>query len=111
MRFFLAALLLCGAAHATWDGPTDPKISAWFASQHNANGGWCCDSADGHPFYGSYTFDANGDVEFNADGKHYHLPAYMVLTGPNPTGSAVWWFAENYNGERISYCFAPGSAG
>lgn len=98
-------------AHAHWDGPTDPKISAWFSAQHNSQGQWCCDNSDGHAFYEAYKFDPNGDVEFDSDGKHYHLPAYMVLNSPNPTGSAVWWFMDVGDGSRVSYCFAPGSAG
>lgn len=81
----------------------------WFKSQHNANGTWCCDEADGHRFYGDYKMNEDGSVTINDDGKAYQLPAYMVLKGGNPTGHAVWWFTENYHGERTSYCFAPGT--
>lgn len=95
---------------ARWTGPTDPTLSAWYSAQHNAKGQYCCDRADGHDFYGAYAIDTNGDVEFDANGIHHHLPAYMVLNAPNPTGHAVWWYADADSG-HVDYCFAPGAAG
>lgn len=110
---FVVAMTLVGVA--AWGRDPDGRYkdaphAAWFAAQYNKNGQWCCDVSDGHPFYEDYSFAENGDVEFIADGVHYRLPAYMVLTGPNPTGHAVWWFVVS-GGERTSFCFAPGSAG
>jgi hypothetical protein len=46
----------------------------------------------------------------DVDGVHRHLASYMVLDGPNPTGHAVWWFAEGTN-YHTDYCFAPGGQG
>lgn len=80
----------------------------WFKSQHNAQGQWCCDSADGHPFYGDYKINEDGSVTLVDGGKEYKLPSYMVLKVANPTGAAVWWFLDGY-GRRMSFCFAPGT--
>lgn len=82
---------------------------AWFKSQHNETGQWCCDESDGHPFYGDYKINDDGSVTIHDEGKRYDLPSKMVLKGANPTGAAVWWFTQNYHGERTSYCFAPGT--
>lgn len=87
---------------------TDPAIRAWYGAQQNAQGQFCCNKADGHDFYGAYTIDKDGSVEFDAGGVHHHLPAYMVLTGPNPTGHAVWWFLDASGQGHYDYCFAPG---
>lgn len=108
---FLIALALASTAHAKWNGDpeqADPAIVKWYGDQHSADGNWCCDNADGHPFYGAYTFNSDGSVEFDSDGHHYKLPATMVLKGPNPTGHAVWWWVQRYDGKHIDYCFAPG---
>ena len=82
--------------------------AVWFRSQHNEQGQWCCDKSDGHPFYGDYAINDDGSVTIRDDGKQYKLPSYMVLKGANPTGAAVWWYLDLYNG-RTSYCFAPGT--
>lgn len=107
------SIIACSEGHAR-PGPqyanANPQIKKWFKDQYNANNQWCCDASDGHPFYDTYTLDSNGDVEFDSDGQHYHLPAYMVLKGPNPTGAAVWWFLDTAAG-RSSYCFALGAEG
>ena len=81
----------------------------WFKSQHNETGQWCCDESDGHRFDGDYTVNKDGSVTVYDEGKKYEIPKHMVLKGANPTGGAVWWFTQNYHGERTSYCFAPGS--
>jgi hypothetical protein len=98
--------------HAHWASAPgvnpDPKIAAWYSAQHNAHGDWCCDKADGHDFFDAYTIDLDGSVEFNAGGAHIHLPAFMVLRGPNPTGHAVWWYVITDAGSRVDYCFAVG---
>jgi len=121
-RLALAVLvLLCAtAAQAKWKvqyADADPKIVKWFSDQHNAQGQWCCDNSDGHEFDGDYTFNTDGSVTLKLEGgKTRTLPKYMVLTGPNPTGHAVWWFVEGpneYTSEHFhsDYCFAPGAAG
>ncbi len=90
-------------------GKADPKIQAWYKSQHNAQGQWCCDESDGHPFFGTYTINKDGSVTLDlAGGKKHTMPAYMVITGPNPTGHAVWWYLET-SGNHTDFCFAPGT--
>jgi hypothetical protein len=87
----------------------DPKIQAWYKSQHNAQGQWCCDKSDGHPYHGGYTINKDGSVTLDlAGGVKHTIPAYMVIAGPNPTGHAVWWYIET-NGRHIDFCFAPGT--
>jgi hypothetical protein len=103
-----------GATQAKWkaayaDAPAN--VVKWYSAQRNAIGQRCCDEADGHPFYKKYTFDKNGGVEFDFGGSHYHLPAWMVLHGPNPTGHAVWWYMNRFDGVHTDYCFAPGAGG
>lgn len=98
-------------AFATWKmkyANADPKIQTWYKKQHNANGQWCCDEADGHPYYGAYTLNADGSVTLHLKSGDRILPAYMVLTGPNPTGHAVWWYV-GYAGGHTDFCFAPGT--
>lgn len=105
----LTAFLLCVAlpANARDDGRyAGSPYKHWYESQHNAIGGYCCNEADGKDFYGDYRLTHDGGVEFDDNGQHYKLPAYMVLTGPNPTGHAVWWHVA-----ETSFCFAVGSGG
>lgn len=78
------------------------NIQKWYGSQHNARGGYCCDKADGHAYYDNYQLNKDGSVTL-ANGTH--IPQWQVLSGPNPTGHAVWW----HNSDLVSYCFAPGS--
>lgn len=108
----LSAIPVCAKWRPQFAG-ADPNVAAWYAAQHNAHGEWCCDKADGEDFYGAYTIDPKtGDVDFtDAAGGHHHLPAYMVLTGPNPTGHAVWWHMLTGGAGNIDYCFAPGAGG
>lgn len=110
MRSLFAALIVCAVAipvQARDDGRyANSQYKSWYESQHNAQGGFCCDRADGQDFYGDYQPTSDGGVEFDDSGKHYKLPAYMVLKGPNPTGHAVWWHIND-----TSYCFAFGSQG
>jgi hypothetical protein len=112
----LAAGALCAAVMILPANARDPDgryanspNAEWFKSQHNEAGQWCCDQSDGHPFYGDYKINDDGSVTIHDEGKEYKLPAHMVLKGANPTGAAVWWFTQNYHGERTSYCFAPGT--
>lgn len=90
-----------------WSGAPGP-MAHWYASQHNKNGQFCCSEADGHDFYGAYTTNPDGSVEFDVNGVHHKLPAYMILDGPNPTGHAVWWYGVDWNHNLVSYCFALG---
>lgn len=90
-------------AFGHWAGPKDPALSKWFGAQHNKNGGFCCDQADGHFYGGGYKFNSDGSVTLG-DGRQ--VEAYKVLDGPNPTGHPVLW--SNSKGTYI-YCFAPGA--
>jgi hypothetical protein len=103
---FFALFLLASPAHARWKpeyAHADLRVARWFAGQHNARGEWCCDESDGARYDGAYTIHRDGSVTL-AMGRT--LPAYMVLTGPNPTGHAVWWHMGD-----TDYCFAPGPMG
>ena len=105
------ALLFCGAAAAKWKpeyGSHPPEVQAWFKQQHNSRGEWCCNEADGHPFFGDYSINEDGSVTLHIEGNARTLPAYMVLKGPNPTGHAVWWYLD-VGGSHRDYCFAPGT--
>jgi hypothetical protein len=63
LYIFWAALwlgLMTVATEATWKpqyADADPKIVQWYGSQHNKRGDYCCNDADGHPFYGNYTLN------------------------------------------------------
>lgn len=82
----------------------------WFKNQHNSVGQWCCDEADGHPYYEDYTLDKDGSVIVQMNGKPYRIESYKVLSGTNPTGHAVWWYLDG-DGGRTTYCFALGQLG
>jgi hypothetical protein len=101
---FYAFMVL--VAHAKWRPEYEnnpPEVQKWFSSQHNALGEWCCNEADGHRYYGDYTVNPDGSVTVEGN----VIPKERVLTAPNPTGSAVWWFLEVEGGKR-TYCFAIG---
>jgi hypothetical protein len=87
------------------------SIKQWYTAQHNKNGAWCCDEADGHAFYGSYSRAEDGSIEFDVDGVHHRLPGYMILDGPNPTGHPVWWYTDQPDGVHRDYWFALGAEG
>lgn len=103
-------LLICAVAHArNLDGRyDDAPYHKWYEQQFNANGGWCCNKADGHPYDGEYTIDPDGGVTLKLKNGPHKIPKYMVLTGPNPTGHAVWWYVEGPD-YHTDYCFAPGA--
>lgn len=104
----LSILLTGSQVDARWRdeyASTDPKIQSWYKQQHNANGQWCCDESDGHPYYGGYTIHEDGSVTLDGD---HHIPSYMVIKTPNPTGHAVWWYITA-GGQHRDYCFAPGT--
>lgn len=103
--------LICAPALARWKpeyGAQSAEMQAWFKDQHNAQGQWCCDESDGHPFFGAYVINKDGSVSIDTDQGKRTLPAYMVLKGPNPTGHAVWWYTDS-GGTHRDYCFAPGT--
>ena len=98
--------LLTQIAEATWKpeyAQADPQLQAWYSSQYNAQGKSCCAQSDAYAYYGDYTINADGSVEFDSGDVHHKVPADKVLLGTNPTGHAVWWHAGN-----TTYCFAPG---
>lgn len=96
-------------AHAHWTGTVaDPAIASWYKDQHNSAGQWCCDESDGHPYFGEWSANEDGSVTVELNGKKHVLPKHMILTGPNPTGHAVWWFTD-VEGVHMDYCFAPGT--
>ncbi len=105
------ALFWMGRASAR-GGPHEgnsPEVSQWFSAQHNSRGGWCCNDADGHRYYGEYTLNADGSVTIHREqGGDIKIEAWKVLSGPNPTGSAVWWYLNGPTGEPSTFCFAPG---
>jgi hypothetical protein len=109
----LAAWIAVGGAQAKWKpeyAKVDPKIAEWYRSQHNAQGQWCCNESDGHPYFGGYTINKDGSVTLDlAGGRKHTIPAYMVITGPNPTGHAVWWYLETNDGTHTDFCFALGT--
>lgn len=112
-RLLLAfALLFCVfSAQARWSpqyADSSPAVQKWFKTQHNSTGQWCCDESDGHRFEGNYEFTADGSVIAWDNGQKYLIEKSKVLTGHNPTGSAIWWFIE-FEGGRRSYCFSAGS--
>jgi len=82
----------------------------WFQNQHNSVGQWCCNEADGHPYYDDYKFNDDGSVTVYQDGQKVQIESYKVLKGGNPTGAAVWWYVEGPYG-RTTFCFAPGQLG
>lgn len=112
IQLAIASVVICATpALAHWKpayGSQPPEVQAWFKDQHNAQGQWCCDESDGHPFYGAYTINKDGSVSIQGPDGMHTLPAYMVLKGPNPTGHAVWWYLD-LNGSHSDYCFAPGT--
>jgi hypothetical protein len=107
----LAVWIAAGGAQAKWKpeyAKSDPKIQAWYKSQRNAQGQWCCDESDGHRYDGGYTLNGDGSVTLHLKEGDHTLPAYMVLTKPNPNGHAVWFYLET-GGNRTDFCFAPGT--
>ena len=81
------------------------SIQKWYAEQHNSTGQWCCDKNDGHPYFGGYTLNKDGSVTLDLKSGKHVISADKVLTGPNPTGHAVWWYVvgpEAYRPRRRS---------
>lgn len=85
------------------------EVQQWYQRQHNAQGQWCCDKSDGHAYFGGYTLNKDGSVTLDlGNGNKRVIPEYMVLSGPNPTGHAVWWYLETGQ-HHTDFCFAPGT--
>ncbi len=104
---FVAVGLFTLSAHA--QGQHTGPNAAWFNKQYNHSGQWCCDVSDGHEFDGDYVVNPDGSVTLSLnDGVKRTLPKEMILSGPNPTGHAVWWFVEG-PGYHTDFCFAPGA--
>jgi hypothetical protein len=89
MRLVLLCLLIASPAHARWKPQyASSPYAVWYESQRGCGGGKCCHEADAEPYYGSWTFNADGSVTLD-NGARTH---------------AVWWHKD-----RVSFCFAPGS--
>lgn len=109
-RFLILALLAVPALAAPPPGTVDGPIHQWFERQHNIQGLWCCNLADG------LVLDSE---DWRSTGAHYEVridDAWITIAdsqlrdpngGPNPVGKAVVWFTANEHGLRV-YCFAPG---
>lgn len=105
---FTAVMMGLASARDAGGRYGNSPYAEWFKNQHNSQGQWCCDESDGHRYDGAYKLNDDGSVTVELDGKAHVLPKHMVLTGPNPTGYAVWWFSETGWG-HTDYCFAPGT--
>lgn len=107
---FGVVIMIARGAHAR-PGPqyagAAPAVKEWFESRRNRHGDYCCNEADGHPFFGRYDMNADGSVTIWAGTGAIRLPPHMLVEGPNPTGHAVWWYDDS-GSSRTDYCFAPG---
>lgn len=79
----------------------------WFSSRYDGHGNYCCDQSDGHFFDGGYEVLKDGSVKISSE----IIPAWKVLSGPNPTHRAIWWYAGKVPGDHTTYCFALGPLG
>ena len=108
----LFAIVSVSPSLARWKpeyGKQPLEVQQWYQKQHNGEGQWCCDKSDGHPYFGAYTLNKDGSVTLDlGSGKTRRIPEYMVLSGPNPTGHAVWWYLE-VGDTHTDFCFAPGT--
>lgn len=106
----IVALLLSPVLARDPDGRyANSQFHQWFESQTNSRGGSCCADADGHEYDGDYTMNEDGSVTLGLPNGPYRVEAYKVLKDSrNPTGHAIWWFVEGYNGNKTTFCFAPG---
>jgi hypothetical protein len=96
------ALLIASPVHARWKPQfASSPYAAWYERQRGCGGGKCCHEADAEPYYGSWTFNADGSVTLDNGAR---IASCSVIRGPNPTGHAVWCHKD-----RVSFCFAPGS--
>lgn len=115
MRPLIVAALVLAATPALAQDPTgkyaNSPFNAWYSRQHNMQGGFCCSVADAHPYYGAYTLTPEGGVTIiMPSGEEIDIEPGRVLpftsADPNPTGGAVWWYADG--NERLTWCFALG---
>lgn len=98
-------------AHAKWKPEYANAPQAYkdfYNNAHDSRGRSCCMQADAHSFYGAYKLNRDGSVDVSHNKKTFHIPSEQVLKGINPTGTAVWWYAEGPTW-HIDYCFALGT--
>lgn len=100
---FLFLTILPTLSQAKYVGTTDKETHEWFEKQYNGKGQWCCNDADGHPYYDGYTLNPDGSIILS-DGRK--VEPFQVLKGSNPTGKAILWTLPSTNEIR---CFIPGT--
>lgn len=91
--------------HSKW---VSAPYHDWYERQLNGDGAWCCDNAEAHAYFGNYRYNKDGGVTLKLQQGDHIIPAHLIVKTPNPTGHAIWWYA-NLNGTRVDYCFAPGA--
>jgi hypothetical protein len=109
----LTVLALSAHAEPPKGVTIEPGLHAWFERQHNANGGWCCDLADGHILTEDQWRGGTKGYEVLIAGRWWPIEPWMYrnpIGGPNPTGQAIVWYTDAYDGPRI-WCFTPGTEG
>lgn len=115
----MCAALVLVAGQALAQDPTGRYVNSpnaeWYGRQYSAVGGYCCTSADGHPYYGDYTLNADGSVTIPAPmGGTITIEASKVLPfnlkDPNPTGAPVLWYLGTLTADMTGniFCFAIG---
>lgn len=108
VAFGLLGVLAIARVRAEPPAGADMTLHAWFERQHNLNGGWCCDIADGHVLEDEDTRIIGGQFEVSINGAWRKIAPWMMrqsaFDDPNPTGHPIVW----YMGSAI-YCFAPGT--
>ncbi len=88
-------------AQAKWKAQyADSPNATWYQDQKDCGGKSCCGLADGEAYHGGYELRPDGSAILGDGTK---IDACRVLSGPNPTGHAIWW----HSGAR-TYCFSPG---
>lgn len=103
----VAMLLAPIPVHAQGDG--------WWSRQYRSDGGYCCQSSDGHTYWGDYTLNPDGSISMPVEGGGtLTIAAGKVLpfnpTDPNPTGAAALWYRGALaagDGDNV-YCFSIG---
>jgi hypothetical protein len=106
---FVVALAGAYGKNLDWRYDNAPNKKR-YESRVNKKGERCCNEADGEPYYRDNRLTEDGRAVFDFQGQHVEIPKDRVLTGPNPTGHAVWWYTEGASG-RFDGCFATGSLG
>jgi len=90
----------------------DSPLHKWFETQHNAQGGWCCQLADGKILESDeWRITDSGTYQVFIVGNWQDIQPYMYrnpIGGPNPTGKAIVWYRIIDSGITI-FCFTPGN--